>query len=245
MNIIKGQHWAVIPSRANSQRFPGKALACLCGSVLVERAIETAFMAQGIKTIIINTNDESVKWYVVGLQKIRHGRMVIHERQEEVARPNTRIDDTLIDMVKNMDEVPEFLHLIQLTSPFIHYSHVQEGNAVLNTNDIDSVQLVAPVSNTQHAYSQRVINDGEIEFRYKKDRESCFNSQSKPVFYAFGGYVGFRTQSLLKTGCIWGETSLPIIGGPECLIDIDTPEDLQFAEAYLKVKQEEVRYAAA
>jgi CMP-N-acetylneuraminic acid synthetase len=98
--------------------------------------------------------------------------------------------------------------------------------------------LVTNISNAHHAYSQRYINNnGEINFCYREERDKSYNSQRKPARYAFAGYIGFKAVSLLKYGNIWGERSLPIIGGPECSIDIDTKEDLEYAEFILRRRE--------
>lgn len=240
MNILKGQHWAVIPSRANSQRFPEKALTILCGETLIDRAIKTVLSTKRIDHVVVSTNDKK-------LSKRLPVSVMVHWRPDEYAQPDTRIDDTLINMVENLDECGEFLHLVQLTSPFIHYSYIETGINLLETRkDIDSAQLVTKVSNANHAFSQRHINDnGDIQFCYREDRDKNYNSQRKPSRYVFAGYVGFRVVSLLKYGTIWGERSLPIIGGTECAIDIDTEEDLEYAEFYLRKKKGEVKYAFA
>jgi len=230
MNIIKGQHWAVIPSRANSRRFPGKALALLDRESLLERAIGTAKIL--IKIVIVSTNDQKV------IEKLPDD-VLLHRRPEHLATGiGYKIDDALIDMIKTLPEIGEYLHLIQLTSPFTTHEHIEVGIRLLSNNsNISSVQLVTVVSNTQHAFSQRIIEGSFIKFRYPEDRERCFNAQLKPIHYAFAGHVGFRTESLLRHGNIWGEKSLPLIGSPECAIDIDTPADLEYAEFILRRKE--------
>jgi len=228
MNILKGQHWAVIPSRANSQRFPGKALALLDRESLIERTIDTVMLATKISRAVVSTNDKT-------LVKELPDDVSIHWRPNEYAKPDTRIDDTLRNMIETSDEIGEFLHLVQLTSPFIHYSHIEESILILDKMEsVDSVQLVTSIPNTYHAFSQRCVESGKVKFCYPEEREKYYNSQLKPTHYAFAGYVGFRTKSLLRYGNIWGEKSLPIIGSPECTIDIDTLEDLEYAEFILR-----------
>ncbi len=246
MNILKGQHWAVIPSRADSQRFPGKALVRLRSGTLIERAIETALMVQGINKVIVNTNDLKIKEYITAISSFPEAKRVsLYERSDALAQVNTRIDDTLISMIQSFNEVPEFIHLIQLTSPCTRVFDIEDAIEMLDCqDDFDSVQLITKVSNTNHAFSQRRMNQGAVEFCYPEEREKSYNSQLKPTYYVFAGYIGFRVESLLKYDNIWGKLSIGIIGHPECAIDIDTKEDLKFAEFYLRNKEEEVKYAS-
>lgn len=229
MNILEGQHWVVIPSRANSQRFHNKALAELSGETLIDRAIRTARKTLCMtNNIVVSTNDHEL------IKKIPP-YIGIHVRPDEYAESNTRIDDTLIDLIYTLKEVPEYIHLVQLTSPFIKDEHILTGLNILHTfKYLDSVQLIAPIPNAYHAYSQRVIDGNRVGFKYPIEREECYNSQLKPKHYAFCGYIGFKTASLLKYNNIWGKESMPIVGSSDCLIDIDTPEDMQFAEFILE-----------
>ena len=149
-----------------------------------------------------------------------------------------RIDDVLLDFVNNSDEVAEYIHLVQCTSPFVSADHIYQGKAGFLwglDNLIDSVQLVTRIDNAHHAFSQRRIREwGTIHFCYPHEREECFNSQKKPNRYAFAGYVAFATRSLQEHGNIWGKVSLPIVGDRNCGVDIDTPEDLEYAEYLIK-----------
>ena len=236
MNVLKGQHAGFIPCRAGSKRFPGKNRAFFNGQPLFMRALAASELT--LDRTIISTDDDAILDRATCEKHVRPARLA--------TGIGYRIDDVVIDMVKNIGEVPEFIHLIQVTSPFIAPLHIAVAKRLLRDEGIDSVQLVTLIPNIFHAFSQRVTDDdGFIRFRYPEDRDRCFNSQTKPTHYAFAGYVGFRTESLLKHGNIWGEKSLPIVGPPECAIDIDTPADLEYAEYVLgkrfSIKEELVK----
>ncbi len=232
MNIIKGQHMGIIPCRAGSKRFPGKNRALFGGIPLYQRAVQ---LSMSVLDSTLMTSDDAEILANVDCEK--------HIRPAHLATGNGyRIDDVLIDIANTIREVPEFMHLIQVTSPFLYPYYIEEGRKSLNQGDFDSVQLVVPVSNSQHSFSQRKINnDGTIEFCYPEDRNKHYNSQSKPVHYSFAGYVGFKAKSLLETGSIWGKKSKPIIGDHTVFVDIDNPYDLEYAEFILWKKSQEVK----
>lgn len=219
-------HIGVIPARAGSKRFPGKNRALLGGVPLYQRAINLSRSV--LDRTIVNSDD---------LEILHEAPCEKYIRPSHLATDTARVDDVMIEMVKTLKlEQADIIHLIQCTSPFTNADHIRKGMDVLNATSADSVQLVTPIPNTYHAFSQRIIRDNTIQFCYPHDRECCYNSQLKPVNYAFAGYVAFRVESLLKYGSIWGRKSLPIIGSSECAIDIDTPEDLEYAEFVLSKK---------
>jgi CMP-N-acetylneuraminic acid synthetase len=216
-------HIGVIPARAGSQRFPGKNRARIDDKPLWSIAVETAQKAK-LDRVIINSDD---------LKIMAKATCEKYERPENLRDGQSyRIDDVMIEMAQKLDLKPDDrIHLIQCTSPFITYIHVDMGRRILDMySNVDSAQLVVRVPNSSHAYSQRINVEGSMKFKYPTDRNKCFNSQKKPDHYIFCGYVAFKVASLLKNKNIWGKNSLPIIGVKKCGIDIDTPEDLDYAE---------------
>jgi len=59
---------AVIPARFDSSRFPGKALADLCGKPMIVRVYERVRQARGLDAVIVATDDERIAAAVT-----RHG----------------------------------------------------------------------------------------------------------------------------------------------------------------------------
>jgi len=59
---------AVIPARFDSSRFPGKALADLCGKPMIVRVYERVRQARGLDAVIVATDDERIAATVT-----RHG----------------------------------------------------------------------------------------------------------------------------------------------------------------------------
>jgi len=52
--------WCVIPARWGSERFPGKALADLCGAPLVVRVAQAAANAGLFKSVVVATDDKRI-----------------------------------------------------------------------------------------------------------------------------------------------------------------------------------------
>ena len=229
-------HVGVIPARAGSKRFPGKNRAELGGVPLWRMAVDKSL--QSMDRTIVNTDDPEI---------LRDEDYERYERPEHLRDGQSyRIDDVLIEIVQSLmrnhtASFEDIIHLFQCTSPFVSLSTIEAGIKVFaDYPDADSVQSLCEVSNTLHAYSQRVYRDGYVRFAFPSEREVHFNSQRKPAHYSFAGYVACRVSSLLKHNNIWGEKAVGLSVNPMEMTDIDTEKDLEFAETLL-LELEKVR----
>ncbi|HDY89673.1 MAG TPA: hypothetical protein ENH82_16365 [bacterium] len=226
-------HIGIIPARAGSKRFPGKNRAELGGVPLWRMAVDKSL--QSTDLTIVSTDDVKIidQIFADPDERIKFSRRPKHL----VDGQSYRIDDVLIEMVpiliRNYMVSPEdIIHLFQCTSPFVSRGTIEAGIKVFaDYPDADSVQSLCEVSNTLHAYSQRVYRDGYVRFAFPSEREVHFNSQTKPAHYSFAGYVACRVSSLLKHNNIWGKKAVGLSVNPLEMTDIDTEEDLKFAEA--------------
>jgi len=107
---------AIIPARYDSSRFPGKALADLCGKPMIVHVCERVRQARGLEAVIVATDDERIAAAVM-----RHGGSVRMTRADhrtgtdriaEVASQlscdivvNVQGDEPLIDPVTIEDVV--------------------------------------------------------------------------------------------------------------------------------------------
>ena len=220
-------HIGVIPARAGSKRFPGKNRAELGGVPLWRMAVDKSL--QSMNRTIVNTDDQDIEEKIFKPVEFYWRPKDLRDGQ------SYRIDDVLIEMVRHSSwsiKDEDIIHLFQCTSPFVSRGTIEAGIKVFTDYpDADSVQSLCEVSNTLHAYSQRVYRDGYVRFAFPSEREVHFNSQAKPAHYSFAGYVACRVSSLLKHNNIWGEKAVGLSVNPLEMTDIDTEEDLKFAEA--------------
>ena len=215
-------HIGIIPARAGSKRFPGKNRAKLNGKPLWLIAYKKA--TENLDKYYVNTDDPGI---LPAFKEIPP----IYERPKHLRDGMSyRIDDVLIEMAKTLKfDKNDILHLLQPTNPFVSHETIQKGKNA-DWEKIDSVQSIWKVPNTLHAYSQRKKNGDFLEFVFPELRNKYFNSQRKPDFYSFGGYVACKVGSLFKYNNIWGKRSVGIEIPFIETIDIDTAEDLKHAE---------------
>jgi N-acylneuraminate cytidylyltransferase/CMP-N,N'-diacetyllegionaminic acid synthase len=133
--------------------------------------------------------------------------------------------------------------LIQPTSPFLRPGTIDVCLDVLEKNSrFNSAQSITPIPHNYHAWNQRKWGN-EVEFVFKDERKKGFNKQTKPEYFIFGNFVATRVRSL-KDG-VFAEPSYGHLISREEAIDIDTAEDLRYAEYIVGTKIEKLKQLKA
>lgn len=159
--------------------------------------------------------------------------VIKQERPSELAQggPNS-IKAVVRYVLSQLGEDYDAFALLQPTSPFLRTQDICDCFDILGVFDCDSVQILREISNLDHAYNQRVFENGFVKFVFPTHRKDT-GRQGKPIHYAFGNLTMTRTQYFLQTGDFFGRSKgikMPWQYG----IDIDTEEDLEHAECLLK-----------
>lgn len=228
--------WAIIPARGGSKSIPLKNLVLLDGHSLIEYVIYAAKKSKRITRIICSTDHERIA------NVCEKHDVEIHRRPSELSGddiPVLRVFKHLLrDIKKREKKLPDIICILQPTSPFVMPAYIDDAVEKLE-NDIiaDSVQTVTHFPHNYHAYNQRVIENGIVRFRFSRERQICYNKQTKPIHYIFGNLIVTRSRTLLEKDDIFGSHSLPSIINIYYSVDIDGPEDLIWAEWILKTKK--------
>lgn len=217
----------IIPSRLDSKRFPGKGWALLGGIPLWKRAVQLS--QKHMDRSIVSTDD----------MKIIEDDSFLFEyfiRPEHLTDGlSYRIDDVMLYMIPKCGfKDKDILYLFQPTNTFI--SNLTIEKAIYGFDkypEIESAQSVYEVNNIYHAYSQRVFKDGWVNFAFPELRNKYPHYQQKPNHYVFAGLIACRVKALLENQNIWGTRSLGIVASDIETIDIDTEEDLKYAESLI------------
>ena len=229
----KDSLWALIPARGGSKSIPLKNMANLNGRPLISYAISTAKDAPSISKIVCSTDSEKISLYCES------------QGVDILSRPSSLSGDSVptVDVVihflnhfKNKcNKLPEFIALMEPTSPFVQVEHIEECFQLINKDkSATSVQTVTKPPPNHHAYNQRAIKDGISVFLFPDERRYSFNKQTKPKHYVHGNVRIFRTSSLLDSGDLFGEKSLAVVIPRKFSLDADSYEDFELAEMYIK-----------
>ncbi len=226
---------AVIPARGGSKRVPGKNLAMVGGSTLLDRAIRAA---SACDQTVVSTDDLKI------LGDARMSGVWMHPRLPAHATDSAQLEDVIDDVLASIDRVGAETHgigidaivLLQPTSPFRTAEHVAEALRILRETGCDSV-----VSVTQQ-HSLHPVFNGNIAARDKgphtrpADRYVPREKGSRPASQSLGHLVYENGAIYAFTRRHWNATRNRMGGDMRALVmhwgeavEIDTPEDLEAA----------------
>jgi len=224
--------WALIPARGGSKGVQRKNIHPLCGVPLITYAINAGLAAETVSRCIVSTESPEIAAIA------RHLGVEVDERPAALCGDAVHINDVIHEFLERMmksPQPPELIALLQPTSPFVSPTTIDRCLRALGDHaESDSVQSVTPVTHHNHALNQRTVTDGNIAFAFPGLRRGAPRKQDKPMLYALGNFIGFRSNRFIATGSVFGNVS--IVGETVdryASIDLDTLEDFEQAEAYL------------
>ena len=172
--------WAVIPSRYESSRFPGKPLAELCGKPMIQHVYERAASTPSVERVLVATDDERIEAAVTafGGEAILTG---------DHPTGTDRIAEA-VGLACIQREPPEWVLNVQGDEPLIDpvdLNSLTEGMALEPKGDMGT--LVFPLRNESELQDPNVV-------KAVLDRRGCALYFSRaPVPYPRGaGELGWR-----------------------------------------------------
>lgn len=214
MNLI-----AFIHAKGHSQRVPNKNLKLLGGEPLFTYAIKNALRASSISRVIIDSDSDEILdiGQALGAEPLK--------RPDELSTNLATGDDLAYWQASNYQDSDGVVQVVP-TAPFIQPESIDKAAHILREGSFDSVVGVA-----------------EERFYFWKDgKPSYFDAegripnsfQLKPSVYETTGLYMNRTSYVLESKRRMNPNNLaPIQLSKLESIDINTPEDFEFAEIIL------------
>jgi CMP-N-acetylneuraminic acid synthetase len=219
----------VIPARGGSKSIKLKNIIKFLGRPLIEHVIESAKLSKELDKIICSTDNEQIA------EIAQKNGVEIMWRPQELAMDDTPILEVLKDIIKKSTNKPELLALLQPTSPFILPSHIDECIKKLKIDiNADSIQTISTFPHNYHAFNQRIVKNGYVEFCFPEERKKYYNKQTKPKHYIFGNIVVTRSTTIIEKNEIFGFKSIAVEIPYPYAFDLDTIEDIELGEFYIK-----------
>ena len=245
---------AIIPARYASTRFPGKPLAQLGGQSVIERVYRQ--VSGVIEDVVVATDDERIYSAVEAFG----GRVVMTSAEH---RSGT---DRCWEAYCKQDEQFDVVINVQGDEPFISASQLRAIISCFEDENTDIATLVKPftkedgLSALENPNTPKVVLDAQMRAIYFSrsvipylrgvEREQWL---SHHTFYKHIGMYAFRSEVLEQITSLeqsvlekaesleqlrWLENGYKIGVGitEEETIGIDTPEDLQRAEEFLRIQ---------
>jgi len=221
---------ALIPARGGSKGLPRKNILDFGGKPLIAHTIEAARNARGISEIIVSTDDSEIADVA-----IRYGANVPFLRPADLATDSSRAIDvynyTLNRVEKEREITIPTLVVLLPTCPLRTAKDIENALELFKTKGADSV--VSYVEEHHPVWWHKGITDDLQFFDLFPDIELKNRQEFQKSYYPNGAIYIFKTE-LLKQGVYYTPNSYAYIMPRERSVDIDTMEDFELAEYYLK-----------
>ncbi|HEY7603041.1 MAG TPA: acylneuraminate cytidylyltransferase family protein [Gaiellaceae bacterium] len=214
----------LVPARGGSTRVPRKNLARLGGRTLVRRALETALAAGCFEQVALSSDDDEILAEAEGLD------VVAVRRPPELANESSRASDAALHALRELDRpvAPiEAVAILQCTSPFTAPEDVAGAVELLERTGAESVVTVSIAEASRHPLKLKRL-DGDRLLPYLEDDRLAPSHELERLWARNGSVYVFRRDVVerhLEADDVRGY-EMP----PERSFDIDTPQDLAFAE---------------
>lgn len=232
---MKGSILGIIPARGGSKGLPGKNIKLLGDKPLIAHTIEEAKKSNYLERIIVTTDD-------IEIQKVAldYNAEVPFLRPAELAQDHTPTIDALIhclDFLKRTEGyVPEYICLLQCTTPFKNVADIDGCIQKCLTTDYDACISVCEASSSP--YWMKTFEEDKL-CSFISEQDTILRRQDLPTVYEINGAVYvIRTEALLAYHSVHIENTTGYIMPQDRSIDIDTEIDFLIAEMMVKYNQE-------
>ena len=222
---------AIIPARGGSKGLPGKNIKKLGGKPLISYTVEAAHLSKYIDRVLVSTDDEEI----AEISK-KYGAEIPFLREKELASDHASAVDVYIDMIKRLgtDFVEKPFMVLLPTVPFRTASHIDEAYELFYREKAKTLVSVVEAEVPASWYLS-VNRDGFLySSGYGLKDGNIQNRQNNEVSYIPNGAIYILDYGLLhEKRTYYCERTVPYLMGKKESIDIDTPEDFEYAEFLL------------
>ncbi len=209
---------AIIPARGGSKRFPNKNTALFNGLPLIAHSILFAQeYSDIICDIIVSTDDVAIKKIAIDF-----GATVI-DRPPSISGDFEPTISALKHVVENTSTEHDAVVLLQPTNPLRPSFLLPKAFEIFGQLALDSLFTV---SRDYHKLG-KIIHDRFVPFNYKIGQRS---QDLEPLYYE-NGLLYICQKELILNDILIGLNHFPlVVDHPFAAVDIDTYQDLIFAE---------------
>jgi len=224
------KYLTVIPARGGSKRIKNKNLVLLNNKPLIFYTIDAALSSTYCNKTIVSTDDISIAEYAKS-----QGVNVPFLRPDILAADNIPQVDVLNNALKwySDNELIDAVILLQPTSPFRTYQHINEAVELFEKSNADTLTSVCLVR--EHPYYMWEKTGDELKPFLSLEHQTVDRRDLPPVFVENGAIYIIKS-SLIESGKFYGERIIPYIMDFNSSIDIDTYDDWEYAEFKINIR---------
>ncbi len=222
---------AIIPARGGSKGVLRKNIKSINGKPLIAYTIEAAKNSKYIDKIIVSTEDKEIKDI-----SMNFGAEVPFLRPDELATDNSPSIDaifyTLNRLHKEYEYYPNYVCLLQCTSPLRNSRHIDE--AFLKLKEVGMDAIVSVCEAEVNPYWSNVFRGDKLGY-FLEEGKTITRRQDLPKIYRMNGAIYIiKTETFLETKTFEPEYLTGYIMDNDSSIDIDTGLDFKIAELMIK-----------
>jgi len=222
---------AIIPARGGSKGVIRKNVRNLADKPLIAYTIEAAKTSKYFDRIIVSTEDLEI----ASVSK-SYGAEVPFLRPMELALDSTPGIEPILHCLewleKEQDYVPDYVCLLQCTSPLRNNHQINGAIEEMFNKNADSI--VSVYESDKSPYWMKKIEHGKLK-NYIKDNKSYTRRQDIPKAYMLNGAIYIcKTKLLIKNRNWYSENTIPYIMDKNTSVDIDDINDFRFIEYLMK-----------
>jgi CMP-N-acetylneuraminic acid synthetase len=211
---------ALLPMKANSERVRGKNFREFCGKPLFRWMLDTLLAVQEIDLVIINTDARHI---LADNGLVDTNRVTIRDRKPEICGDLVSMNLVIADDVANVDAATYLM--THTTNPLMSADTVRKALTAFRQGQADgradSLFTVDKVQTRFYRADCSAVNHDPDNLVRTQDLEPWFEENSN--LYAF------TRESFAKTRARIGKQPMMYEGPYFESIDIDTPQDWDFA----------------
>lgn len=234
MTETKPEILAVIPARGGSKGIAQKNIKPLLGRPLIEYTFDAAKASRLLRRIVISTDDSQIAHIAQ-----RNHIEVPFLRPPELAQDDTPALPVIQHTVRFLEQQagykPEYVVILQPTSPLRTARHIDEALDILICSGADSVVSVTEVPHQYNPYSVMKLQDGRL-IPFLANSEQYNLRQKKPTYYARNGAAiyAFKYSTLMDKNSLYGDDCRPYLMTKAESVDIDDQLDFELAEFLMR-----------
>lgn len=216
---------AIIPARGGSKRLPGKNIKLLGGIPLLAHSILYAQQQDCVDTVYVSTDDAAI-----AAVALNYGALVI-DRPHEISGDLEPTVSALKHVLNSITERVENVVLLQATNPLRPQNLLKEAFTIFQEQQVDSLFTVT----RSHHKLGKIENHKFIPYNYEVGQRS---QDLEPLYYENGLLYITKAPVILNNDIITKEAFPLEVNHPFATVDIDTYEDFEYAEHFLKQQYE-------
>lgn len=233
---------AIVPARGGSRGIPRKNLARLAGRTLLDWTLQCAHGAESIERVLVTTDCARI----AGAAR-RAGAEVPFLRPAALARDDTPGIESVLHaldwLARNQDYRPEWVVLLQPTSPLRTSADVDAALESVQRQGASAIVSVAPAA-SHPCWSRRIDAEGRLQPYL--DTPTPPRRQELPAAFALNGAIyASRREALLERRGFEGPDTRAYPMPKDRSVDVDEPFDLEVAELLLRRRETGVRERGA